>query len=74
MADTTPVVAIKCLKVGEFQGTLNYKLSSQSSSFNSKLVCLINCVEFVGVSLSTLSRSTVLINPDLPESEKLRTW
>nr|XP_019709949.1 replication protein A 70 kDa DNA-binding subunit B isoform X2 [Elaeis guineensis] len=46
MADTTPVVAIKCLKVGEFQG----------------------------VSLSTLSRSTVLINPDLPESEKLRTW
>ncbi|KAG1341940.1 replication protein A 70 kDa DNA-binding subunit B [Cocos nucifera] len=46
MADTTPVVAIKCLKVGDFQG----------------------------VSLSTLSRSTVLINPDLPESEKLRTW
>ncbi|KAG1341942.1 hypothetical protein COCNU_05G001710 [Cocos nucifera] len=46
MAGTTPVVAIKCLKVGDFQG----------------------------VSLSTLNRSTVLINPDLPESEKPRTW
>ncbi|XP_008794277.2 replication protein A 70 kDa DNA-binding subunit B-like [Phoenix dactylifera] len=46
MADTTPVVAIKCLKVGDFQG----------------------------VSLSTVSRSTVLINPDLSESKKLRSW
>lgn len=27
-----------------------------------------------GVSLSTLSRSTVLVNPDIPEAKKLRTW
>lgn len=46
MADKSPVVAIKSLKVGDFQG----------------------------VSLSTLSRSTVLVNPDLPESNKLRSW
>ncbi|THU72612.1 hypothetical protein C4D60_Mb04t14040 [Musa balbisiana] len=46
MVDTSPVVAIKCLKVGDFQG----------------------------VSLSTLSRSTVVINPDLPETKKLRSW
>ncbi|URD95318.1 Replication protein [Musa troglodytarum] len=46
MVDTSPVVAIKCLKVGDFQG----------------------------VSLSTLSRSTVVINPSLPETKKLRSW
>ncbi|XP_072980506.1 replication protein A 70 kDa DNA-binding subunit B-like [Typha angustifolia] len=46
MVDTAPVVAIKSLKVGEFQG----------------------------VSLSSLSKSTVLINPDLPESKKLKSW
>lgn len=28
----------------------------------------------VGVSLSAISKSIVKINPDLPESEKLRTW
>ncbi|WOL17668.1 replication protein A 70 kDa DNA-binding subunit B-like [Canna indica] len=43
---TSPVVAIKCLKVGDFQG----------------------------VSLSTLSRSTVVVDPDLPESRNLRSW
>ncbi|KAJ4767487.1 Replication protein A 70 kDa DNA-binding subunit A [Rhynchospora pubera] len=46
MVDTSPVVAIKSLKVGEFQG----------------------------VSLSTVSKSVVQINPDLPEAHKLRTW
>ncbi|CAN6470194.1 unnamed protein product [Victoria cruziana] len=46
MVDTSPVVAIKSLKVGDFQG----------------------------VSLSTVSRSTVIINPDTSEAKKLRTW
>ncbi|KAK4568007.1 hypothetical protein RGQ29_003674 [Quercus rubra] len=46
IADKSPIVAIKSLKVGEFQG----------------------------VSLSTLSRSVVLVNPDLPEAKKLRSW
>ncbi|XP_065878975.1 replication protein A 70 kDa DNA-binding subunit B [Euphorbia lathyris] len=45
-ADKSPVVAIKSLKVGDFQG----------------------------VSLSTLGRSVVQINPDTPESKKLRSW
>ncbi|KAK9278587.1 hypothetical protein L1049_028159 [Liquidambar formosana] len=45
-ADKSPIVAIKSLKVGDFQG----------------------------VSLSTLTRSTVLVNPDMPESKKLRSW
>ncbi|KAJ4713205.1 Replication protein A subunit [Melia azedarach] len=46
IADKSPIVAIKSLKVGDFQG----------------------------VSLSTLGRSTVLVNPDIPESKKLRSW
>ncbi|KAM7475686.1 hypothetical protein LguiB_022929 [Lonicera macranthoides] len=46
VADTHPIVAIKSLKVGDFQG----------------------------VSLSTLSRSVVVINPDRPESKKLKSW
>lgn len=46
IVDTSPVVAIKCLKVGDFQG----------------------------VSLSSLTKSTVLINPDIPEAKKLRSW
>jgi len=29
---------------------------------------------FLGVSLSTLSRSVALVNPDLPEAKKLRSW
>ncbi|KAM0937492.1 putative replication factor A protein [Dioscorea sansibarensis] len=44
--DSAPVVAIKSLKVGDFQG----------------------------VSLSSVSKSKVLINPDLPEAKKLRAW
>ncbi|KAE8681415.1 Replication protein A 70 kDa DNA-binding subunit B [Hibiscus syriacus] len=46
LADTSPVVAIKSLKVSDFQG----------------------------VSLSTLGKSTVIINPDIPEAKKLRSW
>lgn len=45
-ADKSPIVAIKSLKVGDFQG----------------------------ISLSTLGRSTVLVNPDLPEARKLKSW
>ncbi|RWR72880.1 replication protein A DNA-binding subunit B [Cinnamomum micranthum f. kanehirae] len=44
--DTAPIVALKCLKVGDFQG----------------------------VSLSTVSKSTVLLNPDIPDAKKLRSW
>ncbi|KAJ0048427.1 hypothetical protein Pint_16261 [Pistacia integerrima] len=46
MVDQSPVVAIKSLKVGDFQG----------------------------ISLSALGKSTVLINPDIPEAKKLRAW
>ncbi|KAK7838737.1 replication protein A 70 kDa DNA-binding subunit B [Quercus suber] len=46
IADKSPIVAIKSLKVGDFQG----------------------------VSLSALSRSVALVNPDLPEAKKLRSW
>ncbi|OIW19664.1 hypothetical protein TanjilG_18474 [Lupinus angustifolius] len=46
IADQSPVVVIKSLKVGDFHG----------------------------VSLSTVSRSAVLINPDIPEAKKLRCW
>ncbi|XAR63809.1 hypothetical protein NMG60_11023902 [Bertholletia excelsa] len=46
MSDNSPIVAIKSLRVGDFQG----------------------------VSLSTLSRSVVMVNPDTPESKKLRSW
>ncbi|MBA0678363.1 hypothetical protein Goari_019716, partial [Gossypium aridum] len=45
-ADKSPIVAIKSLKVGDFQG----------------------------VSLSTLGKSRVMINPDIPEAKKLRSW
>ncbi|KAM1295795.1 hypothetical protein ACFXTH_015657 [Malus domestica] len=46
IADQSPIVAIKSLKVGDFQG----------------------------VSLSTLSKSTILVNPESPEAKKLRSW
>ncbi|KAI3412453.1 Replication protein A subunit [Psidium guajava] len=45
-ADQSPIVAIKSLKVGDFQG----------------------------VSLSTLSKSIVKVNPETPEAKKLRSW
>ncbi|MBA0761581.1 hypothetical protein Gotri_024207 [Gossypium trilobum] len=45
-ADKSPIVAIKSLKVNDFQG----------------------------VSLSTLGKSSVMINPDIPEAKKLRSW
>ncbi|KAG5056551.1 hypothetical protein AAZX31_05G019900 [Glycine max] len=46
IVDKSPVVAIKSLKVGDFQG----------------------------VSLSTIGRSVVLVNPDIPEAKNLRSW
>ncbi|XP_077230385.1 replication protein A 70 kDa DNA-binding subunit B-like [Tasmannia lanceolata] len=46
MVETSPIVAIKSLKVGDFHG----------------------------VSVSALSKSSVLINLDVPESKKLRSW
>ncbi|MCL7022964.1 hypothetical protein MKW94_028869 [Papaver nudicaule] len=46
IVDSSPIVAIKSLKVGDFQG----------------------------VSLSTVGKSTVVVNPDVPEAEKLRSW
>ncbi|KAI4335903.1 hypothetical protein L6164_014499 [Bauhinia variegata] len=46
LADKSPIVAIKSLKVGDFQG----------------------------VSLSTISKSAILVNPDIPEAKKLRCW
>lgn len=46
MADESPIVAIKSLRVSDFQG----------------------------VSLSTLGKSIIEINPDIPESKKLRSW
>ncbi|AQK84362.1 Replication protein A 70 kDa DNA-binding subunit B [Zea mays] len=46
MVDSSPVVAIKSLKVFDFQG----------------------------MSLSTIDRSTLEINPDLPEAKNLMSW
>ncbi|WOH03440.1 hypothetical protein DCAR_0622838 [Daucus carota subsp. sativus] len=46
IADQSPVIAIKSLKVGDFQG----------------------------VSLSSLSRSVIVVNPETPESKKLKSW
>ncbi|NP_001384500.1 Replication protein A 70 kDa DNA-binding subunit B [Zea mays] len=46
MADSSPVVAIKSLKVSDFQG----------------------------VSLSTVGKSTLAINPDLHEAQNLKSW
>ncbi|CAL5198466.1 unnamed protein product [Lathyrus oleraceus] len=46
IADKSPVVAIKSVKVGDFQG----------------------------VSLSAISKSLVLIDPEVPEAQKLRCW
>lgn len=46
MVDSAPVIAVKSLKVSDFQG----------------------------VSVSTVGKSTLVINPELPEADKLRTW
>ncbi|KAG8379305.1 hypothetical protein BUALT_Bualt07G0074600 [Buddleja alternifolia] len=46
VADKSPVVAIKSLKVGDFQG----------------------------VSLSAISKSVIVVDPDTPEAKKLRSW
>ncbi|GFS40327.1 RPA70-kDa subunit B [Actinidia rufa] len=46
ISDKSPIVAIKSLKVGDFQG----------------------------ISLSALSKSIVVVNPETAESKKLRSW
>ncbi|XP_071690614.1 replication protein A 70 kDa DNA-binding subunit B-like [Rutidosis leptorrhynchoides] len=46
MADDSPIVAIKSLRVSDFSG----------------------------VSLSTVGKSIIEINPDTPDSQKLRSW
>ncbi|WOG93789.1 hypothetical protein DCAR_0313076 [Daucus carota subsp. sativus] len=46
IADQSPIVALKSLKVGDFQG----------------------------VSLSALSRTVIVVNPETPESRKLKSW
>ncbi|EMS53693.1 Replication protein A 70 kDa DNA-binding subunit [Triticum urartu] len=46
MVDSAPIIAVKSLKVSDFQG----------------------------VSVSTVGKSTLVINPELPEAEKLRAW
>ncbi|KAL3640500.1 Replication protein A 70 kDa DNA-binding subunit B [Castilleja foliolosa] len=46
ISDKSPVVAIKSLKVGDFQG----------------------------ISLSAVSKSVVVVNPETPEAKKLRSW
>ncbi|PSR89117.1 Replication protein A DNA-binding subunit D like [Actinidia chinensis var. chinensis] len=46
ISDKSPIVAIKSLKVGDFQG----------------------------VTLSALSKSIVVVNPETPESKRLRSW
>ncbi|KAL5217328.1 hypothetical protein ABZP36_018012 [Zizania latifolia] len=46
IVDTAPIIAIKSLKVSDFQG----------------------------VSLSTVGKSTIVANPDLPETQQLRAW
>ncbi|CAN6313601.1 unnamed protein product [Urochloa humidicola] len=46
MVDSSPVIAIRSLRVSDFQG----------------------------VSLSTVGKSTLLVNPDLPEAQNLKSW
>jgi replication factor A1 len=78
MVDSSPIVAIKSLKVSDFQGTSS-NLCSIFFLENSELlkVCRDNCVAeicVVSVSLSTIGRSTLEINPDLPEAKNLMSW
>nr|CAB3496670.1 unnamed protein product [Digitaria exilis] len=46
MVDSSPIIAIKSLRVSDFQG----------------------------VSLSTVGKSTLVVNPDLPEAQNLKSW
>lgn len=75
IANSSPIVAIKSLKVGDFQGKANFKLK-----IIGKCLCMLfPCVMYflyavLGISLSTISRSTVVVNPDIPEAKKLRSW
>lgn len=74
MVDSAPIIAIKSLKVSDFQGMfvlpscmwqdLNWRLCANS----------ITTIMSTGLSLSTVGRSTIVVNPDLPEAEQLRAW
>ena len=76
--DSSPVVAIKSLKVSHFQG-MSSNLCSIFFLEISKLLKVRrdNCgaeICLVGVSLSTIGKSTLAINPDLPEAQYLKSW
>ena len=77
MVDSSPVVAMKSLKVSDFQG-----MSSNLCSIFLEISKLLkvrrdNCgaeICLVGVSLSIIGRSTLAINPELPEAQNLKPW
>lgn len=73
IADKSPIVAIKSLKVGDFQGKTGY---SYVCFFLTEKVPACDDVPnpLSGVSLSALSRSVVSVNPDIIEAKKLRNW
>ncbi|KAJ0105621.1 hypothetical protein Patl1_18907 [Pistacia atlantica] len=78
MVDQSPVVAIKSLKVGDFQGSLKLNVI-ESCKWRYMVVkklysFVIYFYAIAGISLSALGKSTVLINPDIPEAKKLRAW
>lgn len=72
MADKSPVVAIKSLKVGEFQGTENYNDTNLTILIMSS--DQLSLFFYSGLSLSALSKSIVVVDPDTPEAKKLRSW
>ena len=77
MVDSSPVVAIKSLKISDFQG-----MSSNLCSIFLEISKLLkvrrdNCgaeICLVGVSLSIIGKSTLAINPELPEAQNLKPW
>jgi replication factor A1 len=76
MADSSPVVAIKSLKVSDFQG-MQSNLCSIFTGNQLLTECRDNCgaaIFLVGVSLSTVGKSTLAINPDLHEAQNLKSW
>jgi replication factor A1 len=76
MVDSSPVIAMKSLKVSDFQG-MSSNLCSIFFLEISHSKCRDNCgaeICLVGVSLSTIGKSTLAINPDLPEAQNLKSW
>ena len=76
MVDSAPIIAVKSLKVSDFQGmlltfTINFYLDINEVLFVLTAYCYI-CLS--GVSVSTVGKSTLVINPELPEAEKLKAW